>query len=255
MASRASPCWTPGSADSSGQKRRGFEPYRQGPPSGGAKGSAGKGGKGAGRSSTERFSRHLTRVLRHSAVEDGIPIDPAGWVEVDVLLARPEFAGLTMGLVEQIVRECAKQRYALRTADDGKAYIRANQGHSLGVPDLDLVPITSAADAPIVVHGTYYSAWTAIQKEGLKRMNRQHIHFAIGRPGQNGVISGMRTSAQVLIYLNVARCLKDNVSLLRSANNVILCPGGPDNGPLPPSYFQWAEDARTGQLLCGTREG
>jgi len=27
--------------------------------------------------------------------------------------------------------------------------------------------------------------------QGLKRMNRNHMHFAAGQPGANGVISGM----------------------------------------------------------------
>jgi len=47
------------------------------------------------------------------------PPPPPRLVKQPTPSAPQEFAGLTMGLVEQIVRECAKQRYALRTADDG----------------------------------------------------------------------------------------------------------------------------------------
>ena len=54
-----------------------------------------------------------------------------------------------------------------------------------------------------VVHGTYYDVVELILKGGLNRMNRNHIRinytlinidFAIGKPGSNGVISGMRSS-------------------------------------------------------------
>ena len=39
-------------------------------------------------------------------------------------------------------------------------------------------------------------------KEGLCRMARNHIHFAAAMPGEDGVISGMRGSCQVSIYVN-----------------------------------------------------
>eukprot|EP00667_Euglena_gracilis_P003040 EG_transcript_3053 len=219
-----------------------------GPGKGKGKGGAGR-GRG-GREPNEQYSRRLTRILRHSAKEDGIPIDDAGWVEVDVLLARQEFRGLQLPDVQRIVADCRKQRFCLKE-EAGRHFIRANQGHSMEVPDLDLQPVTAAAEAPTVVHGTYHACWPTIQREGLCRMARQHIHFAVGRPGAGAVISGMRSNAQVLIFLDVEKCLQDGVLLLRSANNVILCPGVGDTGGLPPAYFKRVEDSATGRILLG----
>ena len=33
------------------------------------------------------------------------------------------------------------------------------------VDGLELIPLTQASDAPVVVHGTYFEAWKEIQKE------------------------------------------------------------------------------------------
>jgi 2'-phosphotransferase len=60
----------------------------------------------------------------------------------------------------------------------------------------------------VCVHGTYTKFMDQIWEQGLKRMNRNHIHFATGLPEEDGVISGMRGSADILIYLDVEKALK-----------------------------------------------
>ncbi|CAN0508785.1 unnamed protein product, partial [Ectocarpus sp. 8 AP-2014] len=37
----------------------------------------------------------------------------------------------------------------------------------------------------------------SIREEGLRCMNRTHIHFAAGLPGESGVVSGMRKACKV----------------------------------------------------------
>jgi 2'-phosphotransferase len=39
-------------------------------------------------------------------------------------------------------------------------------------------------------------------------MDRNHIHLAIGRYGDANVISGMRSSCDVFIYINVIKAMK-----------------------------------------------
>ncbi len=70
-----------------------------------------------------------------------------------------------------------------------------------------MTPLTSAAEYPEVIHGTYLKSWKKIEKKGLNRMSRNHIHFAIGRPGSKEVVSGMRSSAEIYIYLNMEKAL------------------------------------------------
>jgi 2'-phosphotransferase len=126
----------------------------------------------------------------------------------------------TVESILQVVEESDKQRYAV-TKIDGELYIRANQGHSIEVSvkpahcfflllfgfccfglaiflthqkikvkDLDLKRITNPAEYPVVVHGTYMKNWESIQRTGLNRMGRKHIHFAKGEYGSENVISG-----------------------------------------------------------------
>jgi 2'-phosphotransferase len=99
-----------------------------------------------------------------------------------------------------------------------------------------------------VIHGTNFTAWQTIRTEGLSRMRRQHIHCAAGEPGDEGVISGMRRSCQIYIYIDVAAALADGYKFYRSANNVILCPGNAA-GILPPRYFAKVKDVKKNQII------
>lgn len=41
-------------------------------------------------------------------------------------------------------------------------------------------------------------------------MTRCHIHFAIGERGDKSVISGMRNSVEIYIYIDLEKALKGN---------------------------------------------
>lgn len=131
--------------------------------------------------------------------------------------------------------------------------IRAVQGHSIRTVASDtslLKPITLDSPEGIpetCVHGTFYGAWPLILKSGgLKRMGRNHVHFASGpslaeigisEKGEpigdrfNRVISGMRRDAQLLIYIDLKHCLQDvregalEMTWWMSENGVILTEG------------------------------
>ena len=75
---------------------------------------------------------------------------------------------------------------------------------------LDLTPIVDATQYPEVIHGTYLKYWNAIRLLGLSRMKRTHIHLAPGKPGETGVISGMRSSAEVIIYIDIQKAIAGN---------------------------------------------
>jgi 2'-phosphotransferase len=77
----------------------------------------------------------------------------------------------------------------------------------------------------VVVHGTFTKFWPLIKEQGLKRMNRNHIHFAPGLPKEEGVISGMRTSCDIIIQIDMEAAIKDGIAFYISSNNVILTEG------------------------------
>jgi len=100
-------------------------------------------------------------------------------------------------------------------------------------------PITSASEYPTIIHGTNAKAWALIAKDpkGLNRMKRNHIHFATGLIGEEGVISGMRYNCSVLIYLDLEKALQDGVLFFKSENGVVLTEGVKGEGYLPKEYF------------------
>jgi 2'-phosphotransferase len=155
---------------------------------------------------------------------------------------QPSGGHVTVTDIQNVVLSNDKQRFALNEleGEDGQTqlWIRANQGHSMDNIQPELKPILKVEDIPsgIAVHGTYHKPWKIIQRDGLNRMGRNHIHFAIGEIDHSQVISGMRSNAQVLIYLDVQKALDDGIPLFLSQNNVVLSPG--INGVIAPKYFK-----------------
>jgi 2'-phosphotransferase len=76
-------------------------------------------------------------------------------------------------------------------------------------------------------------------------MQRSHIHFAQGLPGDSGVISGMRARSQVHIFIDMEKALADGYKFFLSVNGVALCPGN-EQGLLPPHYFSRVVETSSG---------
>lgn len=118
-------------------------------------------------------SEFLSYVLRHNPAAVGIALDSHGWVDIDALLAACAQHGhpLTRPELDELVATSPKQRFAL--SDDGRR-IRANQGHSTEA-DLGYEP---AEPPDLLFHGTVRSALPSIRDQGLRRMQRHHVHFS-----------------------------------------------------------------------------
>jgi len=202
---------------------------------------------------TTTISKQMSYLLRHGAVKEGLKISEDGWVLLDDLLRHKQVANkkVTIDEVKALVENNDKQRFALKT-ENNQTWIKANQAHSMSQVKVVLTPVLTIDQIPSgkAIHGTYLEAWNTIKVDGLNRMKRHHIHFAIGEPQDNEVISGMRSSAQVLIYLDLEKALKDNVPLFISENKVILSPGL--NGIIAPEYFKCVLD-KSGNLLYGSK--
>lgn len=67
-------------------------------------------------------------------------------------------------------------------------------------------------------------------------MTRNHIHFAPGLPKEEGVISGMRSTCDIIIEIDMEGAMKDGIQFYISSNNVILTEG--EDGILPPRFFK-----------------
>ncbi|XP_010896630.1 tRNA 2'-phosphotransferase 1 [Esox lucius] len=218
------------------------------------RGRRGRGRRGRGDRVEDKdvcLSRRLSFALRHGANQMGLHMNPDGFIFVEELLAHAQFRSFSLEDVERVVATNDKQRFKLRPCpEDGQLQIRANQGHSVQVCDLELKAIQSGSpDCPMEgVHGSYLHHWPSIRSQGLSRMNRTHIHLATGLPGEGGVISGMRTNCDLAIYIDVPKALSDGIQFFWSENGVLLTPGDSE-GKLLPKYFSRALRLRPTQSL------
>ncbi|KIW06180.1 uncharacterized protein PV09_02663 [Verruconis gallopava] len=245
------------------------------------------GRRGGPKSREEQISRALSKLLRHQAEKEGLVLGPGGYINLQEVINNRNIRSLkvTVPEIKAIVANNDKQRFKLIPVAEAKSsqcddyvdtaskadcenddpsqwLIRANQGHSIKVDEEGLMePITLDGEIPsIVVHGTTSKAWPLILSSGgLKKMSRNHIHFAAGLPagfasvtaaqeaGNNAnkepVISGMRNSSNILIYIDIAKALKSGIKFWKSANGVILSEGN-ESGQIPIEYFKQVEDRR-----------
>lgn len=164
--------------------------------------------------------------------------------------------------------DTAAIEFELDSDDPSNYLIRANQGHSIKVAEDGLLdPITLESDdlPKTVVHGTTTRAWPLIVRSGgLKTMTRTHVHFASGLPEgfknlendtednkerhREPVISGMRNTSSVLIYLDFEKALAAGLKFWRSKNGVILS-NGDEAGIIPLEFFEKVEDRKKGSVI------
>jgi 2'-phosphotransferase len=159
-------------------------------------------------------------------------MDSKGFINVDEILKKCN--NINFDQIKQIVDTNNKKRFELENRSDGW-YIRAVQGHTIQGIDPDLQLVTDANEIPIVVHGTNIKAYESIEKTGLNRMERNHIHFAHGTLDDKSVISGMRKTAKVMIYIDVPKAMAAGIKFYKSSNGVILSEG--INGVINSSFF------------------
>jgi 2'-phosphotransferase len=203
-----------------------------------------------------RISKQLTQLLRHSGRSEGLHVQPNGFTPLhDVLnLASMMKLKADEGIVREIVRTSDKQRFALLD-NAGQTLIRANQGHSMEGIDMDELcgsPVSSLNAGEVCCHGTYERHLQSILRTGLKAGGnqglafRKDVHFSVKPPGET-VISGMRQSCSIAIYVDLPRAAKDGILFYRSANNVILSAGA--NGTIPPLYFESVWNIQKGEQI------
>jgi putative RNA 2'-phosphotransferase len=159
-------------------------------------------------------SKFLSLVLRHRPEIIGLTLDDAGWADIDTLVRFSQsHRPLTRALIEQVVAENSKQRFAI--SDDGRR-IRARQGHSIGV-ELGLSPLAPPA---LLYHGTATRSVEAIRREGLRKRSRQHVHLSADADTATSV--GTRHGTPVVLIVRAGEMAAEGHAFFRSDNGVWL---------------------------------
>ena len=118
-----------------------------------------------------KISKLLSYVLRHKPESIGLSLSDKGWANIDELISKSSRVKITREDISRVVKNNDKKRFII--SSDGQS-LRANQGHSVNV-DLGLKPVSPPK---VLFHGTATRFWPSIQTEGLKKMNRQHVHLS-----------------------------------------------------------------------------
>lgn len=160
-----------------------------------------------------KISKFLSLILRHKPEVGNIELDENGWADIDKLIIGASKAGNTFSKEQlfQVVKESDKQRFII----DGNL-IRANQGHSVAV-NLNLKPIEPPA---ILYHGTVEKFIDKIYSEGLKKMNRHHVHLSENTTTAENVAS--RRGTPIILKIDSAAMYTDGHEFMCSENNVWL---------------------------------
>ncbi|MFE5240566.1 MULTISPECIES: RNA 2'-phosphotransferase [unclassified Streptomyces] len=172
---------------------------------------------------TVKVSKYLSKHLRHQPDRLGITLDPQGWVDVDELLracARNGFT-ITPEELDHVVAANDKKRFAV---EGGR--IRASQGHSVTV-DLGL---PAALPPPYLYHGTVARALETIRAEGLRPMDRHHVHLSPDRATATRV--GARRGVPVVLTVEAEAMHRAGHLFHVSANGVWL------TDTVPPAFLR-----------------
>lgn len=171
-----------------------------------------------------QLSRRLSYLLRHAPHEAGVALEPGGWVPLEPLL---KHLGVTREAVERTVADSDKRRFSL-SGDR----IRAHQGHSVPV-DLELI---SSAPPELLYHGTHSGALDAIRREGLRAMERHHVHLSSDLDTARRV--GARRGRAVVLRVQAGQMHAAGSVFFRSENGVWLVDS------VSPEFLVFREAAR-----------
>lgn len=171
------------------------------------------------------ISRLLTLALRHDPGALGLSLDAQGYASVEEVLQGLVARGpaLSRKDLERIVDNNDKQRFAF---DETGARIRASQGHSIEV-DLGYAAVQPPG---FLYHGTATRHWAGIQKHGVLKGRRQHVHLSLSADGARLV--GARHGKPVVLEVAAERMASDGYPFYLAENGVWL------TGHIPPSYFR-----------------
>ncbi|MFN8510772.1 MAG: RNA 2'-phosphotransferase [Deinococcaceae bacterium] len=167
-----------------------------------------------------RISKVLSYHLRHHPDQLGLQLQQGGWVDVDDLLSALRKAGFLIdrATLKRVVLNNDKQRFSF---DENELRIRANQGHSVQV-DLELQP---TRPPEVLYHGTPKSSVPSILVEGLKPMNRHHVHLSHDRETAQKV--GARRGKPEVLEIKAQSMFSLGYPFYISANGVWLTPHVP----------------------------
>ncbi len=160
----------------------------------------------------KRISKFMSYVLRHNPQSINIKIDNNGWVLVDELIKKSKYK-VNLDIIKYVVENNDKKRFAF---NEDFTKIRANQGHSLKI-DLEYLPVKPP---DFLYHGTADKFFTSIQKKGLLKRNRHHVHLSTEKETAYNV--GKRHGKPIVLKILSQKMYEKGFQFFISENGVWL---------------------------------
>jgi putative RNA 2'-phosphotransferase len=162
----------------------------------------------------KKVGRYMSLLLRHSPEKEFLSMDKFGYVPINQLCNK---LNITREELDNIVSTNNKKRFSY---SDDDQFIRATQGHSFQV-ELGYDPIIPPST---LYHGTTIDNKKSILKDGLLKMNRQHVHLTsdLETAKQVGMRYAKTSDKLWLIQIDASQMFKDDLVFYLSTNNVYL---------------------------------
>lgn len=172
----------------------------------------------------KKISKAISYWLRHNPDDIGIEIGDNGWTDIDILIEKAaDKVEFTFEELKEVVANSDKQRFSI---SEDEMMIRANQGHSIEI-NMDFPEVVPPQ---ILYHGAPVRVVDIIMKEGLKKMNRHHVHLSPDTDTAEKV--GARRGKFEILEVEAMRLRADGHKIYMSDNGVYLV------DEVPPEYIK-----------------
>lgn len=160
-------------------------------------------------------SKFLAMVLRHAPELIELKLDENGWADIRELVSKANSYGMSLKKsdIEIIVAENDKKRF---TISDNGDKIRAAQGHSIDIE----VAYDKTKPPDFLFHGTATKSLDNIMRDGLKSMDRNHVHLSVDVETAFNV--GSRHGKPIILKIDAETAYHDGVNFYLSDNGVWL---------------------------------
>lgn len=163
----------------------------------------------------ERLSRFLALVLRHKPESVGLALDPAGFVDIDTMVAalatQPGWSWVNADAVRHLAEQDSR-RYEI-----AGGRIRARYGHT--------VPIDTPGTPVTPPEWLYYAIAPAsvdrFRADGLQPEERQFVHLSATRQDALGIAQRRGTEALAITIL-ARRASEAGVQFFQAATAIYL---------------------------------
>lgn len=162
-----------------------------------------------------KLSKFLSLILRHKPETVGLTLEENGWAKVvDLLKACVDYGKpFTQKELDEIVKTNDKKRFSF---DETGTKICANQGHSIKLK----INFEKRLPPKILYHGIAEKNLGKIFADGLKKMNRHHVHLSADKETARTV--GMRYGKPIVFEIETVAMIDEGFEFFVSANGVWL---------------------------------